>query len=1124
MAERIDFGKILVTLEGEWDSTRGYDKYCEVSSDGSSYVSKKAVPSGTPITNTEYWQKRAAKGADGTDGTDGVDGSDGADAYQPFKGWFASSAALSAAYPAPQVGDYAYVKGAAESDPVAVYECNTAGTWVASQREFNPANNQSFGSGEELNTVRIVDGLDSESATDVLSAKQGKVLDKKIEKIAGGEIGSAYPLMKILQDGSVATAVSATNRTLIVDVTDYVGRQVKVSGILYAKSGNNVYCWWAFHDSNGNVLGKSASSTSTHQTFSDIKITIPNGAKYLYVQGSSTTLPTAQVYPFIRETIDEHTQDIAQLEDEVIIKRDNIVDTPDSIIYRIISSTTETWSNNDIPGGAFYVFNVKAGDKYQIQTNTENGTHVHLLISLDTTVAPQHMEGTERIIIPKGEEAIVDVPQDGYMLVAREFYADGNGDYLPTAVNKVESVKDVIIDHEERFENIEEGSYSQIKYSILSLKKITSDGLVLDASTTTNRTLKADITDYIGKTLKLDGYLYKLANGNNYCWWVFQDAEGNVIEKSETSTPEGTRYSNVSVVVPNGAVTLYVQGVSSFMPNAKAMAGVILDKLIDEGFADNTEKTIRTFALDYPWLSGNTGRILTATNSTNKFCKHTFEYIKIHNSIKIKNLGGITQNVSVYFYDKDLTFISYTSYPASEGLNELVVTDIPSGAVWFRVNFYVSNNDVATTVGYSRFEVDIESEWGYGVETCKAPYVEYQPFIYGVKSNVPIKIAEHSYTTKTVFGYDEGLIHLPPTYSPNGKPTPLIFLIHGDAERYTLGESTFSGHMKMQQCWSDAGFAQVDLDLIPSWLGNTGLSSSGGVGSDLDCLCAAWKWIINHYNIDTEGFYLIGRSRGGQAVLEILAKGGATKLPIVASISMAGANSMMRYSLISNKARSEAQWQMWCDSRGLPTDGRPSWSSSPFYNTAKPFMTDPDIYNFVSSNFDLWVNKELTGWGLITKNTDNITPREYFDTFMYPYVQNSTVTTAIEEFFLRMKNTMEAKSPIPLRLDWCVGDRTQKKEPFVSTPHSYSSVFSEILISTPASNVEYRRWPGVDAENPYGETDPHYAENMIFYDGDLVLPNGNVTHNPSKVTMEWLIWCMGKDPRYNGIEYTLPWQ
>jgi len=180
MAERFNLGKVLVTLEGEHDSTRSYDKYCEVSSGGSSYVSKKAVPIGTPITDTTYWQKRASKGADGIDGTDG---DDGLDAYQPFKGWYSSTSELNTSFGSPQVGDYAYIKGATANDPVSIYQCTTAGTWTDSGRTFNPSNNQEFASGEALNVTHIVDNLTSSSATDVLSAKQGKELKGQIDAL-----------------------------------------------------------------------------------------------------------------------------------------------------------------------------------------------------------------------------------------------------------------------------------------------------------------------------------------------------------------------------------------------------------------------------------------------------------------------------------------------------------------------------------------------------------------------------------------------------------------------------------------------------------------------------------------------------------------------------------------------------------------------------------------------------------------------------------------------------------------------------------------------------------------------------------------------------------------------------
>ena len=978
--------------------------------------------------------------------------------------------------------------------------------------------------GTTWSTTKYTPSIDLSEIVSELESNFSSITEK-----TGGKIGSTLTLKKILQDGTIAEASGSSNRTLQANVENYVGQELIIGGILYAKSGTNIYCWWTIHDEDGNVLEHSNyNTTSSSIRYEDVPITIPSGAKFLYVQGSAlegSIMPYCKITGAIEKQIEAQTEEIKKLLEKTVVKNsENIVNNPDSIINGFISNATGNW--NLSVTNASYIFNVTEGDIYEVQANSQHTGYVHLLTAVDTTVPPQYMTGTEKIVIPVGEKAIINIPQNGYMLIIRELYTSGSGGYLPAHIYKLSDVRDVVKSNQKRLNEI---SYSPIRYTVLTSKKIVESGAVEDATSETNRTLKADVSALVGKTLYLTGTLYKIGASPSYykyCWYVFQDAEGNVVEKSNISVSTSKKYNREPVVVPENAIFLYVQGSAastetSIIPSAEADINIVVSSLSknEEG---STEKTTRTFALNYPSLNGSTGRISTGGTAKNKFNKHTPEYIKVHNSIKIKNLGTITQNVSVYFYDKDLGFISYTSYPAPVGTDAIEVTNIPDGAIWFRVSFFIADNNVASIVGYPKFEVDIESEWGYGSDTTKEPYIEYQPFVYGVKVNIPIKIADHSYTTKTVFAYDEGLIHLPPTYKPVGKPTSVIFFIHGDAERYTYGENTFSGHMKMQQCWSDAGFAQVDLDLIPSCYNEPTIAATGGTRDDLECLSAAWEWLTNHYNIDKSGFYLIGRSRGGQCVLEILGKGGAVKLPIIAAISMAGANSMFEYSVYSTATESE--WQLWCNAHGLPTSGRPSWGSSSSYASNKSFLSDTNCYNFVVNNFDLWYRKALTGWGLITKNTNNITPRDYFDNYIYPYIQaNRTYTSAIEQFFAQMLATMEAKSPIPLRFDWCVGDQTQNKEYF-STSHTYSTVFVEILLNTPASLVEYRKWPGVDSENPYGETDPHFAENMIFYDGNLTLPNGAVTSNPSKVAMEWLIWCMGKDPKYQGMDYTLPWQ
>lgn len=76
MAEK-NLGKVAVTTGGVYSSTTTYDKLTIVSYNGSSYISKSAVPTGTPPTNTTYWQMVAEKGATGAQGPAGPAGATG---------------------------------------------------------------------------------------------------------------------------------------------------------------------------------------------------------------------------------------------------------------------------------------------------------------------------------------------------------------------------------------------------------------------------------------------------------------------------------------------------------------------------------------------------------------------------------------------------------------------------------------------------------------------------------------------------------------------------------------------------------------------------------------------------------------------------------------------------------------------------------------------------------------------------------------------------------------------------------------------------------------------------------------------------------------------------------------
>lgn len=52
-----DVGKQLITCNGKWDATKRYKRLCIVYKGLASYLSKSAVPAGTPVTDEDYWQK-----------------------------------------------------------------------------------------------------------------------------------------------------------------------------------------------------------------------------------------------------------------------------------------------------------------------------------------------------------------------------------------------------------------------------------------------------------------------------------------------------------------------------------------------------------------------------------------------------------------------------------------------------------------------------------------------------------------------------------------------------------------------------------------------------------------------------------------------------------------------------------------------------------------------------------------------------------------------------------------------------------------------------------------------------------------------------------------------------------
>ena len=238
----------------------------------------------------------------------GDKGDPGTDGYNPFKGWFTASNQLPSN---PIKGDYAYVKGTSSTDPTAIYECTTNGSWTDSGRTADTSNVQTFESGEEVNETYIDDthlvnptSGALPTAEDVLQLK-AKLEDvtaseEKVQLVTSGTGQNVFNGQVYTKGTNPPTTTTATSfRYVVINVEGY--KSVRFLGRLGGTS--SIDSGWAFYDETNydaeattgadNGFLKNNTGYISYQTYDfdttlpdgngtkEYVVKVPNGAKYL---------------------------------------------------------------------------------------------------------------------------------------------------------------------------------------------------------------------------------------------------------------------------------------------------------------------------------------------------------------------------------------------------------------------------------------------------------------------------------------------------------------------------------------------------------------------------------------------------------------------------------------------------------------------------------------------------------------------------------------------------------------------------------------------------------------------------------------------------------------------------
>lgn len=132
--------------------------------------------------------------------------------------------------------------------------------------------------------------------------------------------------------------------------------------------------------------------------------------------------------------------------------------------------------------------------------------------------------------------------------------------------------------------------------------------------------------------------------------------------------------------------------------------------------------------------------------------------------------------------------------------------------------------------------------------------------------------------------YDNGILVLPKNYSENGKPLRLVIVCHGaGATPYELREIDSTGKIlgDPQRVLTKLGYAVMDTYAMPYEYSGSTTELHYGNELVLQCYIKAYQYVIENYNVKTDGVLLSGSSMGGLSMFQIIQN---SKIPVLGAV------------------------------------------------------------------------------------------------------------------------------------------------------------------------------------------------------------------------------------------------
>ena len=254
-------------------------------------------------------------------------------------------------------------------------------------------------------------------------------------------------------------------------------------------------------------------------------------------------------------------------------------------------------------------------------------------------------------------------------------------------------------------------------------------------------------------------------------------------------------------------------------------------------------------------INSTTGLPDVATTTVSEFTNklRSVDYIKIIGTVDSLTFSG-TGTATIYCFNASFAFLGTATN-----------TTLQSGTVYIRIGI-VGESAYQTIPTLS---MTITGQYSF----VKSNHAKKTANFFCFETTIPKAMgSDGNYYGSSGIHYDQGFIKLPPNYTHDGTPVPLVLYFPG-SNGYQWGETSVLLYDSFFDFICDNGYAVACCSgLTDYWMDSTNnpfyndtncKKNSKWSGTVASAFCHLYDYIERTYNIRKDGVYVFGKSTGG---------------------------------------------------------------------------------------------------------------------------------------------------------------------------------------------------------------------------------------------------------------------